>query len=583
MSLNRTITHTESDSTLVGMDFGTDSGAVNSLEDWRERSVRRTIRFMTVFLAVIFGVQIAMALNRGVEWQVPVYVTVYIGLLLLAFVPGVSYRLQTAGLLTILYGLGLVRSLDMGVLGGIAALWLAAVVLAGLFLGWWVGVIILGLCFATALLVGWQFSVGALTVIESGFLTGNADLRTWVSVALGLLVLGGGIVVAQRRFLRGAVLALARSRASQQSLSEAREMLESRVRERTADLAKRARYLRATATVARDAASILDMSELLSRVVRLISDQFGFYHAGLFLIDETGAWAELKAASSEGGQRMLARSHRLEIGVQGTVGYVAARGVPRIALDVGEDAVYFSNPDLPETRSAMTLPLRARGEIIGVLDVQSREPEAFTEEDISVLNSLADQVAVAISNARLFEQVRQGVDAERRAMGELTREAWMTLVRTQPDLGFVSESHGTYEIDVGAWSPEEDGQVRTGRPSVLDDDPSVLAVPVMVRDQVVAMIHAQLPEQGGAWNEDRRSLMEALAQQLGGALESARLYRQTQRRAAREQLTIEISDRIRSSLNIDTILQTAVREIGEAMDVHDLSIEFQRERTVEDR
>jgi GAF domain-containing protein len=359
-------------------------------------------------------------------------------------------------------------------------------------------------------------------------------------------------------------------------------MLESRVEERTADLRKRARYLRATATVARDAASILDVSELLSRVVRLISKQFDFYHAGLFLIDETKNWAELKAASSEGGQRMLARNHRLRVGVQGTVGYVASRGVPRIALDVGEDAVYFSNPDLPETRSVMTLPLRARGEIIGVLDVQSREPEAFTEEDISVLGALADQVAVAISNARLFEQVRESIDAERRAMGELTREAWMNLVRSRPDLGFVSESQGTYELDADTWRPEEKWVFQAGAPTIPEDDPSVLAVPVKVRGQTVGVIHAQLPERSGIWNEDRRSLMMALAQQLGAALESARLYRQTQQRAAREQLTIEISDRIRSSLNIDTILQTAVREIGEAMDVHDLSIEFQQERTFED-
>jgi GAF domain-containing protein len=533
-------------------------------------------------MVVIFGVQVVMALNRGLDWQVPIYVAVYIGFVIVAFASKISYRLQTIVLLAMLYGLGLIRSIDMGVLGGIAALWFAAVVLAGLFLGWSAGAITLGVCLVSALLLGWQFSAGSLTVMESGFLTSNTDLRTWVSVAVGLFILGGGIVLAQQNLLSGVVQALSRSRASAQALSEAQRMLESRVAERTADLEKRTRYLQATATVARDTASILDVSELLTRVVRLISEQFEFYHAGLFLIDESGDWAEMKAASSEGGQRMLARNHRLQVGVQGTVGYVAARGVPRIALDVGEDAVYFSNPDLPETRSVMTLPLRARGEIIGVLDVQSREPEAFTEEDVSVLSSLADQVAVAISNARLFERVQQSVDAERRAMGELTREAWMGLLRSNPDLGFVSDHRGTYQIGRQGWRPEEAQVIQAGTSMIPDEDPSVLAVPVKVRDQVIGVIHARLPEQEAAWNRDRRSLMEALAQQLGTALESARLYRQTQQRAAREQLTIEISDRIRSSLNIDTILQTAVREIGEAMDVHDLSIEFQQEPTYEE-
>ena len=582
MSLNRPGSRVESVSSLDPSEAETGGELFGSLEAWRRQSVRRTTRFVTLLMAVVFGVQIAMAVNRGRAWQVPIYAAVYVGLLLIAFVPGIHYHLQAVGLLSMLYGLGLVRSLDMGVFGGIAALWLAAVVLAGLFLGWWAGVVMLGLCFATALLVGWQFSVGALTVVEVGLLTDNASLRTWVSVAVGLLMLGGGIVIAQQRLLNGVVLALNRSRVSARNLSEAQERLELRVQERTADLQKRARYLQATVTVARDAASILDVNELLSRVVRLISEQFNFYHAGLFLIDETGEWAELKASSSEGGERMLARNHRLRVGVQGTVGYVASRGVPRIALDVGEDAVYFSNPDLPETRSVMTLPLRARNEIIGVLDVQSREPEAFTEEDISVLSSLADQVALAISNARLFEQVQRSIDAERRAMGELTREAWMDLVRARPDLGFVSESQGTYKLGSGSWLPEEEWVIQSGVSTVSEEDTSSLAVPVKVRDQVVGVIHAQLPERGGIWNEDRRTLMEVLAQQLGAALESARLYRQTQQRAAREQLTIEVSDRIRSSLNIDTILQTAVREIGEAMNVHDLSIEFQQERTFED-
>ncbi len=561
---------------------GSSGAGFASLEDWRRRSVRRSTQFVTLLMAVVFGVQIVMALNRGEEWRVPIYVAVYIGLIIAAFLPNIGYKLQTLALLAMLYGIGLIRSIDMGVLGGIAALWLAAVVLAGLFLGWWAGVVTLSICIVSALVVGWQFSVGSLTVMESGFLTSNTDLRTWVSVAVGLVIVGGGIVIAQQHLLSGVVQALSRSRRSAQALSETQKLLESRVEERTADLEKRARYLQATVTVARDAASILDVSELLSRVVSLISEQFHFYHAGLFMIDESGEWAEMRAASSEGGQRMLARNHRLRVGLQGTVGYVTERGVPRIALDVGEDAVYFSNPDLPETRSVMTLPLRARGEIIGALDVQSREPEAFTEEDISVLSSLADQVAVAISNARLFEQVQRSIDAERRAMGELTREAWMSLVRTQPNLGFVSESQGTYQIGADAWRPEEEWAIQAGTPTVPVEDASVLAVPVKVREQVIGVIRAELPQQEGSWNQDRRSLMETLAQQLGTALESARLYRQTQQRAAREQLTIEVSDRIRSSLNIDTILRTAVREIGEAMDVHDLSIEFQQEATYED-
>ncbi len=177
---------------------------------------------------------------------------------------------------------------------------------------------------------------------------------------------------------------------------------------------RRAAQLAAAAEVARDATSILDVEQLLNETVHLISEQFGFYHAGVFLLDEAGEYAVLQAASSEGGQRMLARGHKLRVGKVGIVGKVAATGEPHIALDVGKDAVHFANPDLPDTHSEMGLPLRVRGRVIGVLDVQSTRVAAFTEDDVAVLQTLADQLAAAIANARLFRAVRE--EASRRAL-----------------------------------------------------------------------------------------------------------------------------------------------------------------------
>jgi GAF domain-containing protein len=164
--------------------------------------------------------------------------------------------------------------------------------------------------------------------------------------------------------------------------------------------------------VARDAAFIRDVDALLDQVVRLISERFGFYHAGIFLTE--GDQAILRAASSEGGQRMLARSHRLAVGKVGLVGYVTGTGRPRIALDVGSDAVHFANPDLPHTRSEMALPLRAGERIIGALDVQSTEPNAFEESDAVVLQTMADQLATALENASLLDNLRrQTTDRQR--------------------------------------------------------------------------------------------------------------------------------------------------------------------------
>ncbi len=190
--------------------------------------------------------------------------------------------------------------------------------------------------------------------------------------------------------------------------------LEDRVQDRTRELAKqnealvfRSQQLQTVADVARQIVSAQELDELLPQITRLVSERFNFYHVGIFLLDENREYAVLRAANSEGGQRMLARKHQLKVGAVGIVGYATGAGQPRIATDVGEDAVYFSNPDLPETRSEMALPLKVGDLVIGALDVQSTVSNAFTQEDIALFTTLADQIAVAIRNNELYSQTVQ--------------------------------------------------------------------------------------------------------------------------------------------------------------------------------
>ena len=212
--------------------------------------------------------------------------------------------------------------------------------------------------------------------------------------------------------------------------------LEERVAERTAELEessqqlqKRAGQFEAIAQLARTITSVQDLETLLPRIAQLVSQQFGFYHVGLFLLDESRQYAVLSAANSEGGQRMLARKHRLGVGQTGIVGYVTSTGNPRIALDTGADAVFFDNPDLPETRSEMALPLRVGTTTVGALDVQSIEPNAFSEEDVEVLSILADEVSVAIENARLYEESQRVLADAQTAFGEFTQGAWQKMIQ----------------------------------------------------------------------------------------------------------------------------------------------------------
>lgn len=364
--------------------------------------------------------------------------------------------------------------------------------------------------------------------------------------------------------------ALGQARRYAGELEEQRENLEEMVEARTQDLTRRTRYLEATAAIARDTASVLDLQEQLVRVVNLVSERFGFYHTGIFLLGPDREWAVLQAASSEGGQRMLARHHRLQMGM-GIVGHVVRHGEPRIALDVGEDAVFFDNPDLPETRSELALPLRARGEVIGALDVQSVQPAAFRDEDVTVLQTLADQIAVAIDNATLLQQAQESLAAERRAYGELSREAWRKLLQAEPELGFLSRPEDT--IPAGElWRPEMEKAVQTARTTLDDEDGTRLAIPIRVGDQVIGVVDGRKSEGSGRWTEEEVELLEAMADQLNVALEGARLYRDTQRRAAQERLVGQVTGRFRETLDVDRVLRTAAEEIRQALGLSQFTV-----------
>jgi GAF domain-containing protein len=434
--------------------------------------------------------------------------------------------------------------------------YIVVVVVAGLLLGGRAALFFAGLSIVTGLGMVWAEGRG----IMPPPLGPNLPISIWAALTLYVILTAALLQIATSSLRE----ALGHARVYATELEEQREHLEEAVEERTRDLARRASRQEATAAIARDAASVLDVQALLSRVVTLISEQFGYYHAGIFLLDPSREWAVLQAASSKGGRRMLARGHRLRVGLQGIVGYVTGRNEPHIALDVGEDAVFFDNPDLPDTRSEMALPLRARGEVIGALDVQSITPAAFAEEDVAVLQTLADQVAVAISNARLFQQAQESLEAERRAYGELAGRAWWELLHASPDLGFLSDLQDT--VPAGdLWRPEMKTALRTGKITPADGGAATLAIPIQVRGQIIGVVDGRKPEGAGEWTAEEIELLETLTEQLEPALESARLYQDTQRRAARERLIGEVTSRMRETLDMERVLKTAVDEIARAL------------------
>ena len=360
--------------------------------------------------------------------------------------------------------------------------------------------------------------------------------------------------------------------------------LERRVAERTADVElarllseRRAQELQSISEISRTISTEQRLEILLPLITRLVSDRFDFYHVGIFFVDEPRRFAYLQAANSEGGQKMLARGHRLEVG-KGLVGTVAQSRKPRITLDVGSDLSFFNNPDLPATRSEMVLPLNIRGQTIGVLDIQSTKPGAFSDADANTLGILGDQVAIAIENARLFGQSQQARDEAEALYAQVLRQEWSSFTRQTSNIGYIQTPSGGRSI----LRPVETEQIRqsleNGQVVIIDgkgtkSTPSI-AIPVKLRGQTLGILNIKAPTKDRRWNQDEINLAQAISDRLALALDNARLLQESQRRAAKEAKIGEVSTKISASINMRNVLQTAVEELGRALPGSEVVIQF---------
>jgi GAF domain-containing protein len=362
--------------------------------------------------------------------------------------------------------------------------------------------------------------------------------------------------------------------------------LELRVAERTTDLELRAARLETASEVGRAAASVLDLDILVQWVVELVRESFDLYYAGLFLVDELGQFAVLAGGTGEPGRIMKEAGHKLEVDGLSMVGTACGTRSARIALDVGEESVRFDNPLLPETRSEMALPLMVGERVLGALDVQSSESAAFSQEDIVVLQLVADQVAVAIDNAHKFSEEAGLLEAtspvyrvsRRLATAVSTDEIAQVIIsavaETEADgcavgrLDFSATGRVESAVFLGSWdrtresgfpvgipfsaatSPfplemvtsfwavediREDSGLRQGSREFLARFPgrAFVNVPLRVGQQVIGFVSIYRDREG-PFSPVSVRLYETLGDQAAVSLERARLLDTTRRRAEQE-------------------------------------------------
>lgn len=344
---------------------------------------------------------------------------------------------------------------------------------------------------------------------------------------------------------------------------------------------KRANQLKTLALVARAILSIQNLDNLLPRITAIVNEQLSFYHIGIFLLDDTKEYAVLTAANSIGGQRMLERNHHLKVGEEGIVGYTAATARSRIALDIDKDVVFLANPDLPETHSELALPLKIGVDIIGVLDIQSTQLFAFSEEDVEIFSILADYISIATQNARRFQEIQKTITESDTLYRNYLRQEWKSFANQGRTPGYLYNISGSKPIIKKLESIEIQQAIQSGNPTISQEKTqSRLSIPIKLRGQVIGVLNIQSGS-SHSWEDDEIDIVTAVADRVGLAVENARLLEDSQSRAARERTIGEITSRIGASINIRNVLQTAVEELGHILPGSDVIIQLKETKDKE--
>ena len=526
-----------------------------SLIHWQERFVLGILRAASVFGLV----SMVSVFNPTTSTPLRIfYVIVYLILLVITLVR-VPYSWRAGFVLVIAYLLGVSELLAGGLLGA-----------ARLYL--------LGFIILTNLLFSYQTSVFALVLSTlTYFGTGAAILTHYYQPTLPTAVIGTwtdwgnnsatfifiaatvniALQMLQNEFHRS----YQSGRVMLTELEANRHTLEERVSERTISLEKRAAELSATNELTQSISALKEIEILLPVVVHSITEKFGFYHAGTYLLDDKAEFAYLQAASSDGGKIMLARQDRVSLASEGILQRAVSKRTRQVAQNIQENAARLEHPDLPYTRSRAVLPMLARERVVGILDIHSTEPDAFQQTEVETLQIIADQFGLAIDNAKLFTDMQAIIEQSLQASDARSQLSWKEL--------------STRKTPVYQYTPLAVQKI--GIVPERHEEMGILSVPIMLRGKSIGKIHLRRKAGTGLWLQQEHAMVNEVAAQVALALENARLLEDAQTRASRERLLGEVATRISAATDVEAILRTTVQEIGKILGDSEVAVQLNPE------
>jgi len=527
---------------------------VSELEGLRREILNRMLNGTSIVATIAFIIAVIFESRIG-QWNIILAASVaYTWLLAITLLRRLPYWARTASLLMIIYGMGLASLLVNGLAGTGRIFLFTLPIIASILAGAPAGLASIAISICSILLTGWLISTGKLTLSEAEIVTTATDPGFWITGAFTFLMMGTVSTLTQAGLVRGLERSVEQTRDLTRQLEVRQADLENQVKLRTRDLERRFLQIRTAADISRAISDLTSSQDLLNQVVALVKERFDLYYVGVFLLDEHAEYAVLKAGSGEAGQQMLARNHRLLVAGDSMIGWATANRKPRIALDVGQEAVRFNNPYLPATRSEMALPILVGEQVLGAISVQSAQPEAFDIADITVLEGIADSLGTALENTRLFNEVQRSLVEIQTLHGQYLTKAWSELPGQATDLEFTFEAGD----------------------SAQDKESRSVEIPLTLRDQVIGSL--TLETGPGGLSQAQEALVNSVTTQAALALENIRLFQESQRQAERDRIAAHISSRIWASMDTDAILHNALKDLGQALNASGGVIQLKGEK-----
>jgi GAF domain-containing protein len=376
------------------------------------------------------------------------------------------------------------------------------------------------------------------------------------------------------------------------------------LRELAAELQRRTQALETLTEISRRLTIILDIDQLLQEVVTNIQNTFGYYHVHIYIIDQTTGDLVMREGTGEVGRQLKAKGHRLKAG-EGIVGKVVRSGEAFFAENVDEVPDFVRNPLLPKTQAELAVPIHKGNIILGVLDMQSEEVGSFSKEDLALMQSIADQVVVALENTRLFRQAQAAAVEAERLTHRLTRESWQDIGSRVSTTGYVFSKSGVRPVSVSddqieneAWLPIMTESVQkkklTYHASESDNNDqqvNSLSIPLVLRNEIIGVIGIERAvadtalgvsgekdqKDSRAWSEDELATIQAIAEQVALALDAARLALETERAAWRDRVVGESIARVWATDEIEEVMKAAVTQLGDSLRASEVVIRLASE------